>query len=63
MFLGGLLAVFFFKILKFSKISFLDFWRVSAPFPGPGPLQDDRGHRDASSGQGLVSVDWNPSEY
>ena len=50
-------------LLGVQKNIFLDFWRVSAPFPGPGPLQDDRAHRDASSGQGLVSVDWNPSEY
>ena len=42
--------------VTFSKNSFLDFWRVSAPFPGPGPLQDDRAHRDGDFAQGPVSV-------
>ena len=40
----------------------MDFWRVSAPFPGPGPLQDDRAHRDGDFAQGPVSVAWKVSE-
>ena len=40
----------------------MDFWRVSGPFPGPGPLQDDRAHRDGDFAQGPVSVAWKVSE-
>ena len=39
-----------------QKNSFLDFWRVSGPFPGPGPLQDDRAHRGGDFAPGPVSV-------
>ena len=39
-----------------EKNSFLDFWRVSGPFPGPGRPYEDRAHRGGHFALGPVSV-------